>query len=77
VPEFAPIETNVSNLHQLPQAFEAFVIIRVIGVLLKSHVIRVEPSRNSCLRSDHRDEMAQLVFDVAGRRNCVRDFLSQ
>jgi hypothetical protein len=29
------------------------------------------------LRSDHRDEMAQLVFDIARCRNCVRDFLSQ
>ena len=26
------------------------------------------------LRSDHRDEMAQLVFDIARCCNCVRDF---
>jgi len=29
------------------------------------------------LRSNHRDEMAQLVFDIAGRCNCVSNFLSQ
>jgi hypothetical protein len=29
------------------------------------------------LRSNDRDQMAQLVFDIAGCRNCVSNFLSQ
>ena len=58
-----------SCLHEFTLIGSAvFVIIRGI---------RVEPSCNSCLRSDYRDEMAQFVFDIAGRCNCVSNFLSQ
>jgi hypothetical protein len=79
-------DTNFTNLHEgstvrtptVPDSrFINFVAISVIRVL--------PYSCNSCrallsfvsLRLKHRDEMAQLVFDIAGCCDRVSNFFSQ
>ena len=46
------------------------------SVVVHSPILYLVNFRHT-LRSDHRDEMAQLVFDIAGRCNCLSNFLSQ
>jgi len=38
-------------------------------------VIRVEPSCNSCLRLEHGNEMAQLVFYISGHGHGLGDLV--